>query len=110
MSMCMNSRCNGTDFLCGKCKKLYPSLAASLAEKKRSRNNNGNSGRRIAGAVISGAMTITGATTSLPQSGYAPLQDEAKSSVQNERSRQGRDQRGETRNRGNRTGGSGRGY
>ena len=38
MSMCFNARCNGTDWLCGKCKKLYPMLAASLATKKRERN------------------------------------------------------------------------
>ena len=38
MSMCVNPRCNGTDFLCGKCKKVYPALAASLAAKRREGN------------------------------------------------------------------------
>lgn len=36
--MCTNLRCNGTDFLCGKCKRLYPMLAASLAAKRREGN------------------------------------------------------------------------
>lgn len=44
--MCMNPRCNGTDFLCGKCKKLYPSLAAALAQKKRSSSGSGGGQRR----------------------------------------------------------------
>lgn len=34
----MNPRCNSTDWLCGKCKKMYPLLAASLDEKRRDRN------------------------------------------------------------------------
>jgi len=42
MSLCMNSRCNGTTWLCGKCRKLYPSLAWSLDQKKRERNRNGS--------------------------------------------------------------------
>ncbi len=42
--MCMNSRCNGIDFLCGKCRKIYPSLAASLDEKKRARRDNSRGG------------------------------------------------------------------
>lgn len=37
--ICMNSRCNGTVFLCGKCRKIYPALANSLDEKKRERRN-----------------------------------------------------------------------
>lgn len=49
MSMCTNSRCNGTDFLCGKCKKQYPFLADSLAQKKRS-SSGGGGGRRRSGS------------------------------------------------------------
>lgn len=46
MSMCMNVRCNGTDFLCGKCRKQYPMLAASMNEKKRAaRSGGGGRGR-----------------------------------------------------------------
>jgi hypothetical protein len=37
MSWCTNLRCNGTDYLCGKCRKLYPNLAESLDQKKRQR-------------------------------------------------------------------------
>lgn len=44
MSMCMNPRCNGTDFLCGKCRKIYPLLAASLDQKKRERRGNKRGG------------------------------------------------------------------
>ncbi len=40
MSLCMNARCNGTDWLCGKCRKLYPLTAASLDQKRRERNRN----------------------------------------------------------------------
>jgi hypothetical protein len=106
--MCFNSRCNGTDFLCGKCKKQYPALAASLAEKKRSRRNgNGRRAGRVAGAIVSGAITVTGATTNLPQSGSQPLKNVADSTVQSERSNRGRTQRGGTRDQGNRNGGSG---
>lgn len=38
MGLCMNPRCNGADWLCGKCKKLYPALAASLAQRRRDGN------------------------------------------------------------------------
>lgn len=51
MSMCTNSRCDGVNYLCGKCRKVYPSLAASLDEKKRHKKHNrsrdtGDRGRR----------------------------------------------------------------
>lgn len=37
MSFCMNARCNGSDYLCGKCRKQFPLLAMSLDEKRRER-------------------------------------------------------------------------
>ncbi|TLG09440.1 hypothetical protein FEK35_15045 [Nocardia cyriacigeorgica] len=37
--MCTNPRCNGTDWLCGKCRKIYPSLAAALDTRKRERRD-----------------------------------------------------------------------
>lgn len=81
-------------------------LAASLAEKKRERRGNGGNRRRntgrIAGAVITGAIGAYGATTNLPQSGSAPLRDEGRSSVQEERTSRARTQRGATRDQGNR--------
>lgn len=49
MSMCRNARCNGTDFLCGRCRREYPSLAASLDEQKRQRRSGGNRGRSNGG-------------------------------------------------------------
>lgn len=38
MGLCMNPRCNGTDWLCSKCKKMFPALAASIAQRRRERN------------------------------------------------------------------------
>ena len=47
MSMCMNARCDGKSYLCGKCRKMYPLLAQSMAEEKRkSRERNRSNGRR----------------------------------------------------------------
>jgi hypothetical protein len=36
----MNPKCNGTDYLCGKCRKLYPASAAAIDERKRQKNAN----------------------------------------------------------------------
>lgn len=55
MSICMNPRCDGTNYLCGKCRKLYPMLAASLDEKKRQRRS-GNRGERRGGTMNSTAF------------------------------------------------------
>ena len=50
MGMCNNLRCNGVDYLCGKCRREYPLLAASLDEKRRqahqSRQNSGGNRHR----------------------------------------------------------------
>ncbi len=64
MSMCFNPRCNGTDWLCGKCKKLYPSLAASLAEKRREGNRGKTSYGRgsTSGAYGRGSYNFQSAT------------------------------------------------
>lgn len=42
MTLCTNVRCNGTDFLCGKCRRQYPGLASSLDDKKRAARSSGN--------------------------------------------------------------------
>lgn len=42
--LCMNPKCDGNTYLCGKCRKLYPSLAASLDEKRRQGKQNRNGG------------------------------------------------------------------
>lgn len=55
MSMCMNPRCDGTDYLCGKCRKIYPSLAASLDQKKRDRRSD-KGGRGRGGTMNSTAF------------------------------------------------------
>lgn len=60
--------------------------------------------RGIAALGIIG--NVYGAGTTLPQSGTVPLNDEGESSVRGERDTRARGQRGETRNRGRRTGGS----
>jgi hypothetical protein len=39
--LCMNPRCNGRDYLCGRCRKLYPSLALAMDQKRRERKNRG---------------------------------------------------------------------
>ncbi|MCX4098028.1 hypothetical protein [Nocardia sp. alder85J] len=52
MSLCMNPRCDGDKWLCGKCRKLYPSTARAIDERKRgsqSRNSNRSGGRRNSG-------------------------------------------------------------
>jgi len=55
MSICMNPRCDGTNYLCGKCRKLYPMTAASLDEKKRQRRS-GNRGQGRGGTMNSTAF------------------------------------------------------
>lgn len=35
MGICTNSRCDGTNWLCGKCRKLYPASARAIDERKR---------------------------------------------------------------------------
>lgn len=71
MSMCFNPQCNGTDFLCDKCKKMYPLLVASLAEKKRERRGNGNrrrgSGPIARGIAAAGIIGAVGSSTGNPR-------------------------------------------
>ena len=113
MSMCFNPRCNGTDFLCGKCKKMYPMLAASLAEKKRERRGNGGNRRRGAGPIArgiaaAGIIGAVGSSTGNPrQSDTTTQKNWGDSSQRAEGARQGRTQRGATRDQGNRNRGSG---
>lgn len=71
------------------------------------RRRRGSAGR-IAGAIITGAIGTYGVTTNPPQSGSAPLRDEARSSTQEERTSRARTQRGATRDQGSRNRGSGR--
>lgn len=44
MGLCTNPRCNGVDYLCGKCRKDYPLLAAQMDENRRQARQNRNSG------------------------------------------------------------------
>lgn len=105
--MCTNPRCNGTDFLCGKCKKLYPSLAASLAERKRAARGGRGAGRVARGIAAAGMVGAIGASSAHPrQSDTTTQKNWGDSSLRSEGARQARSARGGTRDKGNRTGGS----
>jgi hypothetical protein len=77
-------------------------------ERRRAEAQERRNRGRIAGAIITGAIGAYGATTNLPQTGSAPLRDEARSSAQEERTSRARTQRGATRDQGNHNRGSGR--
>lgn len=42
--LCTNLKCDGINYLCGKCRKMYPCLAASMDEKKRQQKQNSKGG------------------------------------------------------------------
>jgi len=98
--------------LCRKCRRLYPNLAASNDEKRRSRGNGGNR-RRGAGPIArgiaaAGIIGAVGSSTGNPhQSDTTTQKNWGDSSLRAEGARQGRTQRGATRDQGNRNRGSG---
>jgi hypothetical protein len=89
---------------CRRCQKA----ATDYVLKPERREENSRTGG-VTGAVVSGAITLAGAygdVTSVPQSGDAPLRDEAKTFVQEERTKQARILRRGTIFKGRQRGGS----
>lgn len=101
------------DNLCRKCRKAYPALAASNDERRRSRGNGGNGRRGAAGPIArgiaaAGIVGAIGSSTANPrQSDTTAQKNWGDSSQRAEGARQGRVQRGATRDQGNRNRGSG---
>lgn len=73
-------------------------------DKHRREHGNNSVGDRLRrGAAAAGiAATVYSSGSTLPQSGYAPLKDEADSSVRSERDRRSRQQRDATKYKGRR--------
>ena len=68
MAMCMNPRCDGKQYLCGKCRKQFPTLAASMDKEKRSRRN--NRGSTMYGRSYGSSKRPSGASGSInPRTG-----------------------------------------
>lgn len=104
MGLCMKASCTVNN-LCGKCRKLYPSTAASNDRARRERRGGGGRvARGIAAAGMIGA--IGGAATNPQQSDTTSQKQWGDSSLRAEGTRQARSARGGTRDRGNQTGGS----
>jgi len=82
---------------------LYGVDTKKAREQKAQRR--GGAGR-IAKGVISAAVTVHGAATQPPHTGYEPLGGEVKVVTQGERTTRARGQRQETTYRGRRRGGS----
>jgi len=76
-----------------------PHGSQNFEENKDSSGNRRRVGP-IAGAIITGAMGVYGAASNPPQSGHAPLRDEARTTVHEERNRRARIQRDATRDKG----------
>lgn len=60
-AICMNSRCNGNDWLCGRCRKLYPSLAAGIDARRREKKES-NRGSTMYGRNYASNNTPRGAS------------------------------------------------
>lgn len=60
---CHNIKCNGTDWLCKSCRKLYPASAAAIDERNRqrkqeARNKKGGWGPRTVGSIDGNDVTF----------------------------------------------------
>jgi len=103
MGLCTKPWCTIHN-LCGKCRQLYPSTAASNDQARRERRGGGRVARGIAAAGMIGA--IGGVVANPQQSDMTTQKNWGDSSLRGEGSRQSRAARGGTRDRGNQTGGT----
>lgn len=66
---CTNSKCDSRTWLCGRCRKMFPMLAASLDEERRNRRRN-NRGSTMYGRNYASTKAPKGASGGFnPRSG-----------------------------------------